>query len=1270
MIKKVYNCINKKGGMSRWVTVIAMVAATVVVWMACMGVGVADDDGLVAEWHFDEGAGSILHDSSGNGNDGMIYGATWTEGISGGALSFDGVDDYVEAFGSWGGRDWNEATIEAWVKTSSITGDFQAIVSSTGCNFFHLQLHSGGNIAFWSDTGITYFPIISQSPTGVWRHIAISVKSGNSKLYVDGIEVGSVSMAFSNITKATELHIGNGHQNGRFFNGIIDEVRIYNRALTADEIREHYYRYLPILTITSPAPNTTTHTSTITITGTASVVSGIASVTVNGALANGAEDWNTWNEEVTLSEGENTITVIATDKTGGSTTKTVIVTYILLLDGKVLSSSTNDGIENVTVTLIGTGKTNKTCTNGYHSFFGVADGSYTLTASKPGYTFSPVDVVVSESTRASPIIGTIDTTVINAEITSTVMPSGSFRPGDSVEVNITVKNTGIIEHTFYVGYSVRDPEDTFWDAPYVLVMLSPNESTTETMSWTVQPGAPTGSYDVYTAAWATQHWSYLYDNLDRENSYEIFSVQTNPGSVPGWTFNNDRSYNVLVNGKGYTAIWASNDSNDNRSWMIYDTDGKVPDITTFQRAAKTATVVNMLGTDTTDEVESLRSIQDSMNYFIDLTVLSKFTLWVRNTGAYLLGKIVVMSASGGSSLTTEIPAKEALKVAKEEIAKELSEKIKGDIEGIITGETSMKEVLAKTAIEKIEQSASELGIAANVLETHAEGLWTYDEANSYYDNYKSGAINGTTYINLSYELQPGSDFASQMFDACNEAIKGATSGIHEIDLAELITKVEDIKAIEYSAIVRKKYENTFADTDARFGIDAIKLWNAYQDTNKIGGTLMCPGSLHAYDSEGRHVGMNLTGGIDLEIPNSYYSGPDAEPEIIRIYTPQDDNITFYVDNATTTGTFNLTLEKQMNMTLESVAYLNIIINETTVFSVSTDNSSNPEYIMDIDYDGDGTTDNTTEPTILINHAPIVSITTPAANQSGNITISYNLKDAKSDNCTIIAQYSFDNNTWLDATIGDGGDGIVNIISTPAGVNHTFVWASGMDISNNNESVYFRIRPFDGNLAGDYATTIVIANKTDTTGNGTISIGSIIIDVNDTIKLPITIASTSNIQQITFNLIYDPDVVTIINITANDAIPSSTITYTLDSGNAAIELTNPNNITVTNTTPLIDIAFQAGENTGTTVLNLQNVELTDETRSHAPATIINGIIKVCIKGDFNNNNRVDIGDVAKVAFMVAGKVTPDPRADFNGNGRVDIGDAAKIAFYLAGKVSEL
>jgi len=254
-------------------------------------------------------------------------------------------------------------------------------------------------------------------------------------------------------------------------------------------------------------------------------------------------------------------------------------------------------------------------------------------------------------------------------------------------------------------------------------------------------------------------------------------------------------------------------------------------------------------------------------------------------------------------------------------------------------------------------------------------------------------------------------------------------------------------------------------------------------------------------------------------------------------------------------------------------------------------------------------------------------------------------------------------------------------SDPDGSIVTYAWDFGdentgsgvnpVHIYTHNGTYTLNLIVTDDDGATDTAsTTAVIANKVDITGNETVSIGSIIMDVNDTIIVPVTFANATDIGQITLELVYDPGIVTVQDISTNADIPSSTVTYTIDDGTAVIELTNHDNITLTTATPLIDIAFQAGENTGTTALELQNVELTDDTGSHAPFAITNGSITVCVKGDFNNNNRVDIGDAAKVAFMVVGKVSEDPRADFNDNERVDVGDAAKISFYLAGKVDGL
>ncbi len=80
-------------------------------------------------------------------------------------------------------------------------------------------------------------PIIPQTPTGVYRHIAFSIKSGDSRLYVDGQLVGTNTLTFTTINPTSNLRIGSGYAGGRFFSGAIDEVEIFDRALSASEIQ-------------------------------------------------------------------------------------------------------------------------------------------------------------------------------------------------------------------------------------------------------------------------------------------------------------------------------------------------------------------------------------------------------------------------------------------------------------------------------------------------------------------------------------------------------------------------------------------------------------------------------------------------------------------------------------------------------------------------------------------------------------------------------------------------------------------------------------------------------------------------------------------------------------------------------------------------------------------------------------------------------------------------------------------------------------------------
>jgi len=85
------------------------------------------DTALVAYWSFDEGSGGVAHDNSGNGNDGTIYGAAWTSGVSGSALSFDGRNDYVMIPSSASLDIRGSITLEAWVKYNDILSQHQII---------------------------------------------------------------------------------------------------------------------------------------------------------------------------------------------------------------------------------------------------------------------------------------------------------------------------------------------------------------------------------------------------------------------------------------------------------------------------------------------------------------------------------------------------------------------------------------------------------------------------------------------------------------------------------------------------------------------------------------------------------------------------------------------------------------------------------------------------------------------------------------------------------------------------------------------------------------------------------------------------------------------------------------------------------------------------------------------------------------------------------------------------------------------------------------
>lgn len=209
-----------------------------------------NENGLVAYWHLDEGTSTLINDASGSGNNGTLnvgalgsqttFVQAWSNGTSGragGALNFDGTDDYVLGTNAASVK-LNTGTVTAWIKTSNAGTSYRGIVvkqSAYGMflkdNVFMIYDWGGGD----RTTGINL-------ADGVWHQVGMVFNigvAGGTTLYVDGAVVTTTTISSAAQTVAVVLAAGTAGVSQNFA-GLIDEVRIYNRALSASEILSQY----------------------------------------------------------------------------------------------------------------------------------------------------------------------------------------------------------------------------------------------------------------------------------------------------------------------------------------------------------------------------------------------------------------------------------------------------------------------------------------------------------------------------------------------------------------------------------------------------------------------------------------------------------------------------------------------------------------------------------------------------------------------------------------------------------------------------------------------------------------------------------------------------------------------------------------------------------------------------------------------------------------------------------------------------------------------
>lgn len=196
-------------------------------------------DGLVGWWKLNGNLASSVGAATGTQSGGVVA-VNGQNNTPNGAYSFNGTDGYIAIPGTWGGSSWSATTVSAWYKGTATNGSFQALVQPVDANFIHLSLSASGNNAVYVNSGSILTPISAQS-VGAWHHAVIATQSGSTSYYLDGVKIGStIATTYTNLTATTSLQFGRGFGSSRYFNGTLDDIRIYNRALSGSEVLQLY----------------------------------------------------------------------------------------------------------------------------------------------------------------------------------------------------------------------------------------------------------------------------------------------------------------------------------------------------------------------------------------------------------------------------------------------------------------------------------------------------------------------------------------------------------------------------------------------------------------------------------------------------------------------------------------------------------------------------------------------------------------------------------------------------------------------------------------------------------------------------------------------------------------------------------------------------------------------------------------------------------------------------------------------------------------------
>jgi len=206
--------------------------------------------GLAAAYSFDDGSGPLLRDSSANVNNGTIVGATWTSsGHTGSALSFVPNNNVQVPASPSLDIAGHALTIEMWANITNPTGADYVLVNkpwsatSQTSPFYQyaIEYNSGAHTAdlyFGDTTSQVRGPFSMAAGTGTWVHIAFTYDGANVKGYVNGNLILTTPATADIQARGNLLRIGVDGNQTQGYRGLMDDLRIYNRALSQSEIQQ------------------------------------------------------------------------------------------------------------------------------------------------------------------------------------------------------------------------------------------------------------------------------------------------------------------------------------------------------------------------------------------------------------------------------------------------------------------------------------------------------------------------------------------------------------------------------------------------------------------------------------------------------------------------------------------------------------------------------------------------------------------------------------------------------------------------------------------------------------------------------------------------------------------------------------------------------------------------------------------------------------------------------------------------------------------------